>query len=235
MEIPAAFKECLLDGDLSSLYYVARAIMKVQSFFGLIPNIKVKGKLAKNVFEMIVRMRRQVGNEVLTAPPEIDSLILIDREVDLVSPMVSGCFFACICFKVLITRYIKFAQLTYEGLIDELFGIKNSFLQPTFHCIPETKPGQKPKIWLRSLDNIFSAIRDLNIQYVGGRLKEKATEIDKEIQKRNDLVTVKQIKEFTQRLPQLQEDKKNLEMRMYLLIIRKQLLTIFFCLIHNRY
>lgn len=88
MEIPGAFKECHLDGDFSSLYYVARSVMKLQSFFGLIPNVKAKGKLAKNVLEMIIRMRRQVGNEILTSSPEIDTLILIDREVDMVTPMV---------------------------------------------------------------------------------------------------------------------------------------------------
>jgi hypothetical protein len=47
MEIPTSFKECNLDGDLSSLYYVARSIMKLQSFYGLIPHIKVKGENAK--------------------------------------------------------------------------------------------------------------------------------------------------------------------------------------------
>ncbi len=41
--------------------------------------------------------------------PEIDSLILIDRTVDLVTPMMF--------------------QMTYEGLIDEMFGIANSFIE----------------------------------------------------------------------------------------------------------
>ena len=35
----------------------------------------------------------------------IDSLIIIDRRVDLITPLLT--------------------QLTYEGLVDELFGIKN--------------------------------------------------------------------------------------------------------------
>jgi hypothetical protein len=37
--------------------------------------------------------------------PLIDTMVLIDREVDLVSPLVT--------------------PLTYEGLIDELIGIRN--------------------------------------------------------------------------------------------------------------
>lgn len=43
------------------------------------------------------------------APPEIsdkiDSLIILDRQVDMITPLLT--------------------QLTYEGLIDELIGIKN--------------------------------------------------------------------------------------------------------------
>src|SRR5690606_19876771 len=89
MEIDTCFRECHLDGDLSSLYYIARAIMKIQSLYGLIPHIKVKGNCSMNVLEMILRMRKQVGQEVLSrVVPEIDTLILIDRKVDLISPLV---------------------------------------------------------------------------------------------------------------------------------------------------
>lgn len=107
----------------------------------------------------------------------------------------------------------QFTQFTYEGLIDELFGIKNSLFQPNFPCSVDTKPGTKTKILLRSTDNIFIAIRDLPNNYLGPTLKEKALEIDREIQKKADLQTVKQLKEFAMKLPMLQEDKKNLEMR----------------------
>jgi hypothetical protein len=41
--------------------------------------------------------------------PEIDSLILIDRTTDLVTPLLT--------------------QMTYEGLVDEMFGITNSFIE----------------------------------------------------------------------------------------------------------
>jgi hypothetical protein len=35
------------DGDRTSLFYVARSIMKLQSIFGIIPHIKGKGSCAK--------------------------------------------------------------------------------------------------------------------------------------------------------------------------------------------
>lgn len=165
--------------------------MKLQSLYGLIPHIKGKGRMAMNVLEMILRMRRQIGPDTLSNVPEIDTLVLFDRQSDLVSPM--------------------FTQLTYEGLIDELFGIKNSFLQPTFPCLPDAPPGKRPKIWLRSTDTVFNEIRDLNQQFIGAQLRRKARKIDEQINERKNLQTVQQIKEFTMKLPQMQEDKRNLE------------------------
>jgi hypothetical protein len=41
-------------------------------------------------------------------PGSIDSIIILDRQVDMVTPMCT--------------------QLTYEGLLDEIFGIKHGLL-----------------------------------------------------------------------------------------------------------
>ena len=41
------------------------------------------------VLDMLVRMRREEGLDKITKPAEIDSLIILDREVDLVTPMMT--------------------------------------------------------------------------------------------------------------------------------------------------
>lgn len=55
---------------------------------------------------MMMRKKREAADSENQVSPQIDSLLLIDREVDLLTPL--------------------FTQLTYEGLIDELYGIQNS-------------------------------------------------------------------------------------------------------------
>jgi len=61
----------------------------------------------KIITEQIFRMRRELPqNQEPQITPKIDNLILIDRTVDMITPMMT--------------------QLTYEGLIDEIFGIKYS-------------------------------------------------------------------------------------------------------------
>src|SRR5690606_38959132 len=46
MEIPYTFRECHMEGDNSSLNFVARSIMKIQSLYGVIPNVKYIGRAA---------------------------------------------------------------------------------------------------------------------------------------------------------------------------------------------
>ncbi len=62
---------------------------------------------------MLVRMRREVAvddpSSTLSISQTIDSLIIIDRSVDPITPLCT--------------------QLTYEGLIDEVFGIRTSHVK----------------------------------------------------------------------------------------------------------
>ena len=51
LELDNSYKDCFLEGDRSSLYYVARSLMKLQSNFGLIPKLSAKGTCSKvNIF-----------------------------------------------------------------------------------------------------------------------------------------------------------------------------------------
>lgn len=68
---------------------------------------------------MMIRKKREAADSENQVSPQIDSLLLIDREVDLLTPL--------------------FTQLTYEGLIDELYGIQNSksdYVQETSKFCP---------------------------------------------------------------------------------------------------
>ena len=47
MELEHSFRECFLEGDRTSLYYVARGLVSLQNIFGVIPTIQVKGSCAQ--------------------------------------------------------------------------------------------------------------------------------------------------------------------------------------------
>ena len=81
--------------------------MTIQSLYGIIPNVLGKGRYARSVLDMMARMRRDIGVDAdPPMTPQFDTLIIIDRTVDLTTPVVT--------------------QLTYEGLIDEFYGISHS-------------------------------------------------------------------------------------------------------------
>ncbi|GAX79670.1 hypothetical protein CEUSTIGMA_g7111.t1 [Chlamydomonas eustigma] len=110
LELEMAFKDCVADGDSSTLYLMAKALTKLQAMFGLIPRIQGKGPAAIAVRDMCIRMRREAvsmgtGSGQLSLAPLISRAILIDREVDIVTPMMT--------------------QTTFEGLVDEVSGIRH--------------------------------------------------------------------------------------------------------------
>ena len=60
----------------------------------------------QHVLDMVLRKKREAVDSENQISPQIDTLLLLDRNIDLLTPL--------------------FSQLTYEGLIDELYGIQNS-------------------------------------------------------------------------------------------------------------
>lgn len=107
MELSRSFKEFHLENDPTCLYQVAQAIHGLQRLYGKIPKVTGRGPAADKVWELLKRLNREEeDSKTSTQSSTIEHLLLLDRSVDLLSPLVT--------------------QLTYEGLIDEIFGIKYS-------------------------------------------------------------------------------------------------------------
>eukprot|EP01133_Synstelium_polycarpum_P004080 gene4080-4752_t len=194
LELPSSYKELLLDGDRTSLYYVAMSLMKLQSMFGTIPIVKGKGQCSRLVMDMITRMRKEQGEENMV-PPEIDSLILIDRDVDLFTPLCT--------------------QLTYEGLIDEFFNIKNNedLVNPPTGAAAGAPPNpnqRKVPFPLHSNDKVFSEIRDVNFVVLGSILNKKAKDIDEYYKRFQSSQSPAAIRDFVKKLAVYQQEHNSL-------------------------
>jgi len=98
---------------------------------------------------------------------------LIDRTVDMITPMMT--------------------QLTYEGLIDEIFGIKNSYID---FAEDDTPGSGTRKLPLNSSDTMYKEIRDMNFQVLGPYFKEKAEVVKKVYDKRHGQLTVREMHDF---------------------------------------
>eukprot|EP01114_Cavostelium_apophysatum_P016053 TRINITY_DN4505_c0_g1_i1.p1 TRINITY_DN4505_c0_g1~~TRINITY_DN4505_c0_g1_i1.p1 ORF type:complete len:397 (-),score=119.29 TRINITY_DN4505_c0_g1_i1:26-1216(-) len=164
--------------------------MKLQSMFGIIPRLKGKGTCSKLIIDMLLRMRREMGGDEPLISPDIDQLILIDREIDMVTPMCT--------------------QLTYEGLIDEVFGIHNSYVDLDPEIVGSQKGGKNVKVALNSNDKLFMDIRNLNFSVLLPILNKKAKEIDEYYKQRHAAQSVSQMRDFVKKFASAQTEHASL-------------------------
>ena len=139
-----------------------------------------KGTAAAQVFDLMVRMKRETCGQEPQVRTQIDTMVIMDREVDLISPLPT--------------------QLTYEGLIDEMYGIQCASVR-----LPEDKT-----VTLSSQEELYKELRGLNFNAVGPNLSRKAKNISAQFEERHEARTVREIKQFVDRLPGMQAAKLSL-------------------------
>ncbi|KAL8719175.1 MAG: hypothetical protein Q9225_003796, partial [Loekoesia sp. 1 TL-2023] len=206
------FGDLYLRKDPTSLFLAAQALMPIQHKYGLFPRIIGKGDNAKRLMELLLRMRSEAAAEESTAASRlammpsatIESLIIIDREIDMATPLLT--------------------QLTYEGLIDEMFGIKNNQAEIDTSIIGQA-PGQQPKapsgaplqqslkrkIQLDSSDKLYSQLRDANFSIVGPLLNKVARRLAGEYESRHGAKSTSELREFVNKLPGYQAEQQSLK------------------------
>lgn len=154
--------QCCLEGDKSSLVHTAKCLVRLQAAVGLIPVIKGKGNAARAVADLLQRLAAEGvggGAPILDIEREsgIDELVILDREVDMVTPMMS--------------------QLTYEGLLDDTFGVANGIVELPAGLISggggAGAGDKRVKVQFNSGDNLFSQLRDVNFEHVGPIVKAR--------------------------------------------------------------
>ena len=193
---PQSFKDLFLNGDISIIKSLANSVMKLQLLYGFIPTILGVGDLSLDLFNSLERIRleylstNQMGNEC-----EFDSMIIIDRSIDIATALKT--------------------QLTYEGMVDEMYNIQSCFLQlENSNSQGSSSSNVKPKkILLNNTDFVFGKIRDASFEVVGQILKMIAVDMKDEEDTRLTMTTSLQLKEFASKLGTIQAKRFSLETR----------------------
>jgi hypothetical protein len=218
LELDDSFHDLYLAKDPTPTFLLARALMGIQQKHGLFPRIVGQGDNAKRVAELLIKMRLELlaGEDVnendktgLTPSTTMENVIIIDREVDFATPLLT--------------------QLTYEGLIDEVFGIQNnqteidstvvgavpaqstSTVQGASAAPTATGPSRKRKIQLDSSDKLFDQLRDTNFAIVGTLLNKVARRLQNDYESRHASKTTAELKAFVQKLPGYQAEQQSLK------------------------
>lgn len=200
--------------DPTCIFLAAQALMPIQQKYGLFPRIIGKGDHAHRLMELLFRMRSEAlaGDSNLSLSKigmmpsaSIESLIIIDREIDFAT--------------VLLT------PLTYEGLIDELFGIKDNQAEIDSSIVgpaPGTQSsstgpanpqqqGLKRKIQLDSSDKLYDQVRDTNIAISGRLLNKVARRLESDYESRHVAKSTSELREFVNKLPGYQSEQQSLK------------------------
>lgn len=227
LEEESSWADIWAKGDHGVVHRAAMALMTMQHVWGAFPKIVGKGDMAKRLSDLLVRQRREYlasdpTNPALSNPSKaIDGVIILDRAVDLATPLCT--------------------QLTYEGLVDEIVGIKSAHVEvdPSLVSSEPSSQGagaaagsmtasgsgtplreasaqQKRKTKKARLDTttdpLFGSIRDSNFAIVGERLHEAAKRLNKDYEKRHAAKTVAEMRAFVQRLGGLQQAHASLRL-----------------------
>lgn len=198
--------------DPTSIFLAAQALMPLQKKYGLFPRILGKGDNARRLMELLIRMRAEHAAEEnasmsdlgLMPSAVIESLIVIDRGIDMATPLLT--------------------QLTYEGLIDETFGIKNNQAEvdtsivsqaPTQAQKNPSAPAQqqslKRKIQLDSSDKLYDQLRDANFAIVGPLLNKVARRLAGEYESGRGAKSTSELRDFVNKLPGYQVEQQSLK------------------------
>ncbi|KAF1949458.1 Sec1-like protein [Byssothecium circinans] len=213
LELEDAVSDLYLHKDPTSIFLAAKALMLQQQKCGLFPRIIGKGDNGKRLCDLLIRMRTEVaagespsstGPSFLGLTPSsmVDSLIIVDRDVDFPT--------------VLLT------QLTYEGLIDEVFKITANQTEVDSSVVgTASQPGQtgsastsmKRKIMIDQKDELYSTLGDSNFAIVGNMLNKAARRLQSSTE-RNQLAakTTSELRDFVAKLPGYQAEQASLKL-----------------------
>jgi vacuolar protein sorting-associated protein 33A len=216
LELNDSFSDLYLRKDPTPTFLLARALMLIQQKHGLFPHIIGKGDNAKRLADLLRRMRQELvagedSNEStklgLTPSTTIESLIVIDREVDYATPLLT--------------------QLTYEGLVDEMFGIEHNQIDVDSAIVgaaPQsttqnssratsspTVQARTRKISLDSSDKLYEQLRNNNFAIVGNLLNQVARRLQSDYDSRHGAKTTAELREFVNNLKGYQAEQQSLK------------------------
>lgn len=190
--------------------------MLLQEQHGLFPRMLGKGTNARRLADLLVRMRHEstAGStsraHALLPSSTIDSLVIIDRSCDFATPLLT--------------------QLTYEGLLDETFGINNAQIEVATSVIgaapaanssasgsaagsTATAPAPlKRKVPLSPSDPLYSSLRSSSISQVGPTLNRVARRLQTDFALPADnKKSVAELRDFVSKLPGYQTEQQSLK------------------------
>eukprot|EP00053_Salpingoeca_punica_P015188 m.139061 g.139061 ORF g.139061 m.139061 type:complete len:587 (+) comp16647_c0_seq2:162-1922(+) len=188
MHLPLFLRDSLAYDDHTALSWAAKAILRLEAEYGPIPHFVALGEFGNVVLDLLRFFKQSNGTPPADAGSRFSSVIMIDRQLDAVTPLCS--------------------QLIYTGLVDEMFGYDAGFVN-----FGEAVTGNKDatQVRLRGDDPVYASIRDENFSNVGKQLKEHAKKIGASYEEGHTLADLAAIRGFIDKLGDLKAQHYSLQ------------------------
>ncbi|KAF2347520.1 Sec1-like protein [Trinorchestia longiramus] len=159
LEMPNFFRDAFVDGDMSSCAGIGQSLHVLCSVYGSPQRVLSHGRAAHSVITAFHRLRsdRDHTKSSSNMKCEIGHLFVLDRDADLVTTLLT--------------------QLTYEGSIDEHYGIQAGVVELPHNVTPDGNKSGPSKVLLNSKDSVFASVRHKHFAGVPSMLVKRAKEI----------------------------------------------------------
>lgn len=179
---PRCFKRVFAMGDIDDLTTISRALVKFEMLNGIFKEVHAVGQNAIRTKHIMQELKAQVGSASFSVPPTFDKIIILDRTVDIFTPL--------------------FTQTTYGGILDEALSNDCNYVNLP-DGVNNPKSEAEREITVCDYDPAYAEIRGLTLEpavdYVNQRLKD-IKEAGKKMRPGIDTNTYKAAKEVVQRL-----------------------------------
>lgn len=192
------FRKSFVEDDISDIYEVARAILKLQLLNGIPSRVFTFGNFSNKVNVLLEEMKSQIGKTYFNSEPQFHEVIIIDRTVDLITPLLT--------------------QFFYAGVIDDKYGTEIGYLTLPDGLTLNKKDKKCDEVLLSDKkDSVYAEIKEMSCLNANERIDELTKEISEIESKMNDSKGTKQWNMYAKRAQKLGELKPYLELHLDLL------------------
>eukprot|EP00347_Sterkiella_histriomuscorum_P010829 403374767 len=188
LEMADNFAHYMLGDDDNYKVYVQTSINRLETVFGQIKYKFAKGDDACQILSRINQSALPIDQSSQQNDSEIDAMIMIDRNVDLVTPF-------CV-------------NQTYEGLLDEIFRIQTcsitvdtAIIKPDGQKDPKAAPLEPSKILtLTNDDKIFKDVRDKHFNTLESTFSQKVQQIQSIVKEKDAPQSIDELEAYITKL-----------------------------------
>lgn len=158
--IPLAYNNCFCEADISDVYTISRALLRLTLIHGFPSRVFTAGTISRRVFELMQDLKRNIcpDNSSMYFPTKgakYDDLFIIDRSCDNVTPFITQC--------------------TYAGRLDEAFNPQYGYMRlPDGVTMEGYAPGSTIK--LDENDLVYKEVASMNVAYAFDWMRNLSTE-----------------------------------------------------------